>query len=80
MTSWRTHRRRFGEKWQEGQDRRRAEEQHHPRQWIEAILDELIQTKEEWSQFHRQTSIEHGASLDSIHGVSRMTKQEEVMR
>ena len=44
------------------------------------MLDELIQTKEEWSQFHRQTSIETRGIADSIHGVSRMTKQEEVMR
>ena len=39
----------FGREREEGQDRRRAEEQHHPRQRIEAVLDELIQTEEEWS-------------------------------
>jgi hypothetical protein len=26
---------------------------------VEAVLDELIEIEEEWSQFHRQTSIEH---------------------
>lgn len=36
--------------------------QHDPCQLVETVLDELIWTEEEWSQFHRQTSAEHEAS------------------
>lgn len=61
MTSWRTNRMRFGEQGKRASPSRR-EAAPPPCQWIEAVLDELIQTNEEWSQFHRQTSIEHEAS------------------
>ena len=35
--------------------------QHDPCQLVETVLDELIQTEEEWSEFHQEISVEYKA-------------------
>jgi hypothetical protein len=45
---------------------------------MEVVLDELIQTKEEWNQFDRADFNRTRGTADRIQGVSRMTKQKEM--